>query len=116
MSDRTLGPRARCAAEERRGALPSRRHSRRRAARLGISGAARRSRRRAIYGGTRALLKSLAFLLVPLYAHFLTPSEFGLLELVLATVALVDVLIAACMDGVFARFYFDRDDPPGDGR
>jgi O-antigen/teichoic acid export membrane protein len=65
----------------------------------------------AIYGGVRVLLKSLAFLLVPLYAHFLSPTEFGRLELVLASVALVDVLVAANMDGVFARFFFDRDDP-----
>ena len=65
----------------------------------------------AFYGGIRALLKSLAFLLVPLYAHFLAPAEFGRLELVLATVALVDVVISAGMDGVFARFYFDRDEP-----
>ena len=35
----------------------------------------------------------------------------GVLELVLATVAFVDVLIAANLDGVLARFYFDRDDP-----
>jgi len=76
--------------------------------RLGIGDLARDA---AIYGGTRVLLKSLAFLLVPLYAHFLAPAEFGRLELVLATVAFVDVLIAANMDGVFARFYFDRDDP-----
>jgi O-antigen/teichoic acid export membrane protein len=65
----------------------------------------------AFYGGVRAVLKSLAFLLVPLYAHFLAPEEFGRLELVLATVAVVDVLITAGMDGVFARFYFDRDEP-----
>ena len=64
----------------------------------------------AFYGGVRALLKSLAFLLVPLYAHFLAPAEFGRLELVLATVAVVDILITAGMDGVFARFYFDRDE------
>jgi O-antigen/teichoic acid export membrane protein len=64
----------------------------------------------AFYGATRAFLKSLAFLLVPLYAHFLAPADFGRLELVLATVALVDVLITAGMDGVFARFYFDRDE------
>src|SRR6185503_1899737 len=64
-----------------------------------------------VYGGTRALLKSLSFLLVPLYAHFVAPAEFGRLELVLATVAIVDVLITAGMDGVFARFYFDRDEP-----
>ena len=64
----------------------------------------------AFYGGVRALLKSLAFLLVPLYAHFLAPAEFGRLELVLATVAVVDVLITAGMDGVFGRFYFERDE------
>ena len=75
---------------------------------LGIGALARDA---SIYGGTRVLLKSLAFLLVPLYAHFLTTAEFGRLELVLATVAFVDVLIAANMDGVFARFFFDKDDP-----
>ena len=76
--------------------------------RLGIAALASDA---AFYGSVRAVLKSLAFLLVPLYAHFLAPTEFGRLELVLATVALVDVLITAGMDGVFARFYFDRDDP-----
>jgi O-antigen/teichoic acid export membrane protein len=77
-------------------------------ARTGIGGLASDV---AFYGATRVVLKSLAFLLVPLYAHFLTPAEFGVLELVLAVIALVDVLIAAGMDGVFARFYFDRNDP-----
>ena len=74
--------------------------------RLGVAGLASDA---VVYGGTRALLKSLSFLLVPLYAHFVAPAEFGRLELVLATVAIVDVLITAGMDGVFARFYFDRD-------
>jgi O-antigen/teichoic acid export membrane protein len=77
------------------------------ASRLGIAALAHDA---TIYGGTRVLLKSLAFLLVPLYAAFLTPAQFGILELVIATIAVVDVLIAANMDGVFMRFYFDRDD------
>lgn len=77
------------------------------ASRLGVAALARDA---TIYGGTRVLLKSLAFLLVPLYAHFLSPTQFGILELVIATIAVVDVLIAANMDGVFMRFYFDRDD------
>ena len=63
----------------------------------------------AIYGGVRVFLKSLAFLLVPLYARYLTPAEFGVLELVLAFTALVDVFIN--LSGVLARFYFDKDDP-----
>jgi O-antigen/teichoic acid export membrane protein len=61
-----------------------------------------------VYGSTRVLVKSLAFILVPVYAHFLAPSAFGVLELVLATIAFVDVLITANMDGVLARFYFER--------
>jgi O-antigen/teichoic acid export membrane protein len=64
----------------------------------------------AIYGSARVILKSLTFLLVPLYARFLTPRDFGVLELVLATVLLVDVFITANVDGVFMRFYFDRSD------
>jgi O-antigen/teichoic acid export membrane protein len=76
--------------------------------RLGIAALARDT---AIYGGTRVLIKSLTFLLVPLYAHYLTPREFGVLEIVLAIVALVDVVISANLDGVLARFYFDRDEP-----
>ena len=75
--------------------------------RLGIADLARDT---AIYGGTRVLLKSLTFLLVPLYAHYLSPSEFGVLELVLAAVALVDVVISANLDGVLSRFYFDREE------
>jgi O-antigen/teichoic acid export membrane protein len=84
--------------EEARDRVPSR---------LGIKALAQDT---AIYGGVRVLLKSLAFILVPLYAHYLTPAQFGVLELVLATVALVDVLVTANMDGVFARFFFERDD------
>ncbi len=73
--------------------------------RLGITALAHDA---AIYGGTRVLLKSLAFLLVPLYARYLTPAEFGVLELILAFSAFVDVFIN--LSGVLARFYFDRDD------
>jgi O-antigen/teichoic acid export membrane protein len=73
--------------------------------RLGLTALAQDA---AIYGGVRVFLKSLAFLLVPLYARFLTPAEFGVLELVLAFTAFIDVFIN--MSGVLARFYFDRDD------
>ena len=62
----------------------------------------------AVYGGVRVVLKSLAFLLVPLYARHLTPAEFGVLELILAFAAFVDAFIN--LSGVLARFYFDRDD------
>ena len=112
MSDRTLGPEPSSAEGDQGPAveqgIPAAGRPDYATQRRGIGALASDA---AFYGGVRALLKSLAFLLVPLYAHFLVPGEFGRLELVLATVALVDVLITAGMDGVFARFYFDRDDP-----
>jgi O-antigen/teichoic acid export membrane protein len=61
-----------------------------------------------IYGGTRVLLKSLTFILVPVYAHFVTPRQFGVLELVLSVAAFVDAFIN--LPGLLARFYFDKDD------
>jgi O-antigen/teichoic acid export membrane protein len=73
--------------------------------RLGIAALASDA---AIYGGTRVLLKGLAFLLVPLYAHFLTPAQFGVLELILATSAFIDVFIN--LPGALARFYFEDED------
>ncbi len=75
--------------------------------RLGIGALAHDT---AIYGGTRVLLKSLTFFLVPLYAYYLTPEDMGVFALVLATVALVDVIISANLDGVLSRFYFDKDE------
>jgi hypothetical protein len=66
-----------------------------------------------IYGGARVVLKSLAFLLVPLYAHFLAPADFGVLELVLAIVAFIDVLTwTASLPASISS----GTTPPGDGR
>jgi O-antigen/teichoic acid export membrane protein len=84
------------ATEPERDALPRR---------LGIAALAHDA---AIYGGTRVLLKSLTFILVPVYAHFVTPREFGVLELILAVSAFVDAFIN--LPGLLARFYFDRDE------
>ena len=73
--------------------------------RLGIAALAHDA---AIYGGARVLLKSLAFLLVPLYAHYVPTADFGRLELILAGMALIDVFVN--FGGVLARFYFDDED------
>jgi len=74
-------------------------------ARLGIRHLAQDA---AIYGSTRVLLKAFAFVLVPVYAHYLSRAQFGVLELVLAFTAFVDSFID--LSGVLARFYYDRDE------
>jgi O-antigen/teichoic acid export membrane protein len=62
-----------------------------------------------IYGGGRSLIKLLHALLLPLYTAFLTPSDYGLLGLVLTTATLIDVFVTLGFDVAFTRFYFDDD-------
>jgi len=61
-----------------------------------------------IYGGGRALIKLLHALLLPLYSFYLTPSDYGLLGIVLTTSTLIDVFVTLGFDVAFTRFYFDE--------
>ena len=63
-----------------------------------------------VYGIGNALGAVGGFVLIPLYTHVLSTSEYGILELLNRT---ADILILLMLMGVrqaFIRFYFDRDD------
>jgi len=60
-----------------------------------------------IYGGGRALQKFLVALLLPLYTAFLTPADYGILGMVVAVTAFLDVFVTLGFDVAFSRFYFD---------
>jgi O-antigen/teichoic acid export membrane protein len=60
-----------------------------------------------IYGGGRILQKFLALFLLPIYTQYLTPRDYGILAMVLATGLLIDVFVTLGWDVTFARFYFD---------
>jgi O-antigen/teichoic acid export membrane protein len=61
-----------------------------------------------IYGAGRLLQKFLSMLLLPLYTSYLTPKDYGVLGMVLITIAAIDVLVSLGWDGAFTRFYFDK--------
>ena len=60
-----------------------------------------------IYGAGRALQKLLVALLLPLYTVFLSPSDYGILGMVVAVTTLLDVFVTLGFDVAFSRFYFD---------
>jgi O-antigen/teichoic acid export membrane protein len=71
------------------------------------SGISRLLKNTQIYFIGNVLNRLGAFLLLPLYTHYLTPSEYGTLELVLVSVALVKVLMGMNMSHATLRFYFE---------
>ncbi len=64
-----------------------------------------------IYGAGRALQKFLVALLLPLYTAFLSPSDYGILGMVVTVTTFLDVLVTLGFDVAFSRFYFDDKSP-----
>lgn len=69
-----------------------------------------------IYGAGRALQKLLVALLLPLYTAFLSPSDYGILGMVVAVTTFLDVFVTLGFDVAFSRFYFDDKSPEARSR
>src|SRR5512133_3432616 len=67
-------------------------------------------RHSAIYGLGSIVARILAVLLLPLYTRYLTPSDYGLIETLVALGAVLSALVAQAMKSAFFRFYFDSKD------
>jgi O-antigen/teichoic acid export membrane protein len=65
----------------------------------------------AIYGLGGLVARVLAVLLLPLYTRYLTPSDYGVIETLVALVAVLTVLLRLGTQSAFFRFYFDSPDP-----
>jgi O-antigen/teichoic acid export membrane protein len=63
-----------------------------------------------IYAIGNALNRLGAFLLLPLYTRYLTPGEYGTLELFYALSALISTVLAVGLSHATLRFYFDYED------
>src|SRR5262249_29197677 len=59
------------------------------------------------YGISSLLSRFLNFLLVPFYTHVLTPSEFGVSNIVFALVAFLHVVYQAGFDSAYLRLAHD---------
>jgi O-antigen/teichoic acid export membrane protein len=67
----------------------------------------------AIYGLGGLVARILAVLLLPLYTRYLTPADYGVIETLVALVAVLTVLLRLGTQSAFFRFYFDSPDPAG---
>ncbi|MFL6020291.1 MAG: lipopolysaccharide biosynthesis protein [Gaiellaceae bacterium] len=67
-------------------------------------------RHSAIYGLGSIVARVLAVLLLPLYTRYLSPSDYGLIETLVALSAVLTALVAQAMKSAFFRFYFDSEE------
>src|SRR5918994_7552178 len=68
-------------------------------------------RHSAIYGFGSIVARVVAVLLLPLYTRYLSPSDYGLIETLVALSAVLTALVAQAMKSAFFRFYFDSAEP-----
>jgi O-antigen/teichoic acid export membrane protein len=60
-----------------------------------------------IYGAADLLNRSIGFLLIPLYTHYLTPADYGTLELLDLTSYVIGMLSAMGITNSVMRFYYE---------
>ena len=67
----------------------------------------RLARHSAVYGIGGLVSRVLATLLLPLYTHFLSPADYGRVEIVTAATAVLAIVLQMGIASAFFRFYFD---------
>jgi O-antigen/teichoic acid export membrane protein len=65
----------------------------------------------AIYGLGGLVSRILAVLLLPLYTRYLSPSDYGKVETLIALTTVVGIVLRFGIHSAFFRFYFDSKDP-----
>lgn len=68
------------------------------------------SKHSAVYGFSNVLSRIVGFLLLPVYTRFLTPADYGVMDLIYFTTAFIGMVIAMGINRAMARFYFDSED------
>ncbi len=64
-----------------------------------------------IYGLGGLVSRILAVLLLPLYTRYLSPSDYGKVETLVAATAVLTILLRFGISSAFFRYYFDSADP-----
>ena len=79
-------------------------------ARLG-SQLTRLGRQSIIYGAGGLIQRILAVLLLPIYTRYLTPSDYGTVETLIALTTILVIVLRLGISSAFIRFYFDSKEP-----
>lgn len=64
-----------------------------------------------VYGLGDLVRKLVGFLLIPIYTRFMSPGDYGILQLSLVFVAFFQILYSFGMTTAFFRYYLDTSDP-----
>ena len=81
---------------------------------MALSGQLKRlGKHSAIYGLGGLVSRILAVLLLPLYTHYLSTSDYGQIETLIALVTVLTIVLQFGISSAFFRFYFDADDDAG---
>ena len=72
---------------------------------------ARLARHSAIYGLGGLVARFVSVLLLPLYTRYLTPTDYGAVETLVALTAILATILRLGIASAFFRFYFDSTDP-----
>ena len=73
----------------------------------------RLGRHSAIYGIGGLVSRVIAVLLLPVYTHYLSPTDYGQIETLLALTTVMGLVLRAGITSAFFRFYFDETDDEG---
>lgn len=63
-----------------------------------------------VYGAGNLLNKLVGFLLIPFYTHYLSPADYGTLELLDLSVALFGLAVMMWMNASIVRYYYEYED------
>ncbi|MGI6656368.1 MAG: lipopolysaccharide biosynthesis protein [Desulfobulbus sp.] len=64
----------------------------------------------AVYGLSNVLGKAIGFLLIPLYTHYISPADYGVLELLDLSVNVIGMFVGMGLTSAVARFYYEYKD------
>jgi O-antigen/teichoic acid export membrane protein len=64
----------------------------------------------AVYGLGSISSRVVAFFLIPLYTHFLTPADYGVLQLIGITIEVMSVIIGLRLAVTVFRFYYEAEE------
>lgn len=68
------------------------------------------ARHSSVYAVGNLLAKLASFLMLPLYTAYLTPFDYGVLDIVETTAGMIGLVLGFGMASSLGRFYFDSDD------
>ncbi|KIH75472.1 Membrane protein involved in the export of O-antigen and teichoic acid [Geoalkalibacter ferrihydriticus] len=66
-------------------------------------------RHSAVYSFANVVQKGVGFLMIPVYTHFLSPAEYGVLEMMDLTMMVLSMITGMKIGGAVIRFYFRYD-------